>query len=252
MKCFGFISLFVTGSEHKANSSNFVKAQISAAVCLTCRYQPVHQRPEFARRRVPRDHLVIADACLAQRFLLHRVARGGAGAGVVARALVFERVDYAAVFVHQREIDAFGIDREERVLVGAGEEFAEAHLCHHLPFRIARNHRLVERLEHLGLRFVEQRARGELGPADDLQLVRRHIGPDRLSPLRRLDLAQPCALFTEPLRIAPLPIRLALRRIGAGDCPLESDADQRADKQHDQQRNGAIQQEIDGFPDAYD
>ena len=32
-------------------------------------------------------------------FLLHRVARDGAGAGVVVRALVFERVDHAEVLV---------------------------------------------------------------------------------------------------------------------------------------------------------
>lgn len=73
---------------------------------------------------MPRDHLVIADAGLAQGFLLHCVARGGAGAGGVARAVVFERVDHAAVLVHQRDIDAFGIDREEGVFVGAGEELA--------------------------------------------------------------------------------------------------------------------------------
>ena len=43
---------------------------------------------------MPRDHLVIADARLAQRFLFHRVARGD-GALVVAGALIFERVVHA-------------------------------------------------------------------------------------------------------------------------------------------------------------
>ena len=51
---------------------------------------------------MPRDHLVIADPRLAQRFLLDRVARRGA-ALVVAGALVFDGVAGAAVAVDQQQ-----------------------------------------------------------------------------------------------------------------------------------------------------
>ena len=52
------------------------------------RHQLLHQPFQLARRRVPRDDFVIADACLAQGFLFDRVAgSGGAPFPMVALAL---------------------------------------------------------------------------------------------------------------------------------------------------------------------
>lgn len=42
-------------------------------------------------------YLNVADARFAHPFLLHRVVRSVGGAGVVARAFGFERVDHAAL-----------------------------------------------------------------------------------------------------------------------------------------------------------
>jgi len=100
---------------------------------------------------MPRHHLMVTNARLAQRFLFHRVAGSGAGAGVVARSLIFQCVGYPAAVVHQREIDALAIDAQKSLLVGTGEKLAERDLRHHLPAGIARDHRLVERDEDVGL-----------------------------------------------------------------------------------------------------
>ena len=54
-----------------------VEGFAAAAEPLTGHHQLLHQRPKFALRGVAGDDLVIADARLAQRFLLHRIARGG-------------------------------------------------------------------------------------------------------------------------------------------------------------------------------
>ena len=58
---------------------------------------------------MPRNHLVVPDPGLAQRFLLDRIARRR-GSLVVAGALVFERVAGAAIAVYQQQVDPFGID----------------------------------------------------------------------------------------------------------------------------------------------
>ena len=65
-------------------------------------HQLLHQPAQVPRRRAACDHLVLADPRFAQRFLLHRIARGS-GALVVAGALVFERVAGAAVGVDQQQ-----------------------------------------------------------------------------------------------------------------------------------------------------
>ena len=85
---------------------------------------------------VPADIVgeMIPDARLAQCLLLHRVARSSA-ALVVARSLVFNRMDHTAVFVHQGEIHAFGIDGEKGCAVGRGQEFPQVDLRHHLLSR---------------------------------------------------------------------------------------------------------------------
>ena len=69
---------------------------------------------------------------------------------MVAGALILDRVGHAGFGVHQGKVDTLGIDRPIGILVGTGEKLAQRHLRHHLPARIARDHRGVERLEQFG------------------------------------------------------------------------------------------------------
>lgn len=79
-----------------ARSGSYWEQQWQMPIPLN-RHQLLHQSLQLRRRRVPRDHFVIADARLAQGFLLHRVA-GGGGALVVAGTLEKLRgVDRASV-----------------------------------------------------------------------------------------------------------------------------------------------------------
>ena len=92
---------------------------------------------------------MIANPRLAQRLFLHRVA-SRRRALVVAGALIFDREGHVGFGVHQGKVDALGIDRAIGLLVGTGEKLAQRYLRHHLPARIARDHRGVERLEQFG------------------------------------------------------------------------------------------------------
>ena len=76
---------------------------------LPLRHQLLHQQPHLLRRRVPRDHLVVADPGLPQRFLFDRIPCRRA-ALVMPSALVFDCVAGAAVGVDQQRVHPLGID----------------------------------------------------------------------------------------------------------------------------------------------
>ena len=65
----------------------------------------------------------IADAGFAQRFPLHGITRCGLAAEMVTGALELDRVQRAAIAIDDEQVDAFGVDGKERVLVGDGKDF---------------------------------------------------------------------------------------------------------------------------------
>lgn len=112
---------------------------------------------------------MIADASAAQRLFLDGVT-GGSSALMMARPLILDHMTWMAVFIHQQEIDAFGVDAAIGIRLFASENFAKRNLRHHLPVGIAGQNHAIQLPKHARFPFVEERLNREIGIHDDPQL----------------------------------------------------------------------------------
>ena len=194
---------------------------------------------------MPRDHLVVTDPGLAQRFLLDRIPRRRA-ALVMPGALVFDRVAGAAVGVDQQQVDPLGIDAAVGFGVGRGDEFADRDLRHHLPAGVARDHQFVELGKHPRLALVEQRARLEFRLHHHAQLFGRiEQAPfGRAFEWHRLEIAlEPASLTARLARIAPpLPIRPPLGPLLTRNKPFDPHAASGTQRKQDRQQPRLVDQ----------
>ena len=73
----------------------------SALSCCMRIYELLHKTPELRRGCVTGYHLVIANACPPQCFLLDRIASGG-GSLMMCSALIFDCMPRLTVLVHEK------------------------------------------------------------------------------------------------------------------------------------------------------